>query len=152
MSADWKDLFRRWGGVQKEAEIRISGYLVRPDCLTCDRIQWNDESAARIIGDCERIAEELRGYRQALAARYAELSAMAYSLRLDLIRDRGWKGPVTYWLRLVRVYADGHEEREWSKDWPGNERHKALKAYREELKARPGIETRCDTEKAAWEH
>lgn len=152
MSADWKDLFRRWGGVHKEAEIRISGYLVRPDCLTCDRIQWHDEQAARIITDCEQIAEELRGYRQALAARYAELSAMAYSLRLDLIRDRRWKGPVTYWLRLVRVYADGHEEREWSKDWPGNERHKALKAYREELKARPGIETRCEIEKAAWEH
>lgn len=152
MSADWKDLFRRWGGVQKEAEIRISGYLLRPDCLTCDRIQWHDESAARIIGDCERIAEELRGYRQALAARYAELSAMAYSLRLDLIRDRRWKGPVTYRLHLVRVYADGHEENEWEKAFPGNERHKALKAYREELKARPGIETRCDTEKAAWEH
>lgn len=149
---DWKDLFRRWGGVHKEAEIRISGYLVRPDCLTRDRIQRNDETAARIIADCEQIAEELRGYRQALAARYAELSAMAYSLRLDLIRDRRWKGPVTYRLHLVRVYADGHEEQEWAKNWPGNERHKALKAYREELKSRPGIETRCDIEKAAWEH
>lgn len=97
MSVDWKNLFRRYGGVSKEADIRISGYLIRPDCLTRDRIRWNDESAARIIADCEKIAEELRGYRQALAARYAELSAMAYSLRLDMIRERGWKGPVTYW-------------------------------------------------------
>ena len=152
MSADWKDLFRRWGGVHKEAEIRISGYLIRPDCLTCDRIQWYDESAARIIGDCERIAGELRGYRQALAERYAELSAMAYSLRLDLIRHRGWNGPVTYYLRLIRVYTDGHEETEEETVYPGNERHRALKDYQAQLKARPGIETRCEIGKAAWEH
>lgn len=152
MNADWKNLFRRYGGVSKEADVRIIGYLVRPDCLTLDHIQWNDERAARLIADCEKIAEELKGYRLALAARYADLSTMPYTLRLDLIRERGWKGPVTYWLRLVRVYADGHEEKEWSKDWPGNERHKALKAYREELKARPGIETRCEIEKSRWEH
>lgn len=152
MSADWKDLFRLWGGVSKEADIRISGYLIRPDCLTLDRIQRNDESAARIIADCEKIAEELKGYRQALAARYAELSTMPYTLRLELIRERGWKGPVTYWLRLVRHYADGHEEKETETSYPGNERHKALKAYREELKARPGIETKLDIEKSRWEH
>lgn len=150
MSA-WKDLFRRYGGVSKEADIRISGYLIRPDCLTLDRIQWNDESAARIIADCEKIAEELRGYRQALAERYAALSTMPYTLRLELIRERARKGPVTYWLQLVRVYTDGHEEKEWEKYWPGNERHKALKAYRAELKARPGIETRCEIEKSRWE-
>lgn len=149
---DWTNLFRRYGGVSKEADVRIIGYLVRPDCLTLDHIQWNDERAARLIADCEKIAEELKGYRQALAERYAALATMPYTLRLELIRERGWKGPVTYWLRLVRVYADGHEEREWSKDWPGNERHKALKAYREELKARPGIETRCEIEKSWWEH
>lgn len=30
MSVDWKSLFRRYGGVSKEADIRISGYLIRP--------------------------------------------------------------------------------------------------------------------------
>ena len=152
MSADWKDLFRRWGGVHKEAEIRISGYLIRPDCLTCEHIRWNDETAERIITDCEKVAEELRGYRQALAARYAELSAMAYSLRLDLIRYRRYKGDVTYYLRLVRVYADSHEETQEETIYPGSERHKALKAYREALKARPGIATKLEIGKAAWEH
>lgn len=53
---------------------------------------------------------------------------------------------------MARVYANGHEETEWKKDWLGNERHKALKAYREELKARPGIETKLDIEKSRWEH
>lgn len=152
MSADWKDLFQRWGNPSTEARIEIRDYLLRPDRLTTRDIKSYDESAARTIQEMEEAIAALRGYRQALATRYAELSAMAYSLRLDLIRERGWKGPVTYWLRLVRVYADGHEEREWSKDWPGNERHKALKAYREELKARPGIETRCEIEKSRWEH
>ena len=152
MSTNWQDLFQRWGRPSTEARIEIRDYLLHPDQLTTKDIRHYDESAARTIQEMEDAVEALRGYRQALAARYAELSAMAYSLRLDLIRDRGWKGPVTYRLHLVRVYADSHEEREWSKDWPGNERHKALKAYREELKARPGIETRCDIEKKRWEH
>lgn len=152
MNTNWKALFQRWGQPSTEARIEIRDYLLRPDQLTTRDIKRYDESAARTIQEMEEAIAALRGYRQALAARYAELSAMAYSLRLDLIRDRGWKGPVTYYLRLIRVYADGHEEQEWSKDWPGNERHKALKAYREELKSRPGIETRCDIEKAAWEH
>lgn len=149
---NWQDLFQRWGQPSTEARIEVRDYLLRPDHLTTRDIKSYDESAARTIQEMEETIAALRGYRQALAARYAELSAMAYSLRLDLIRERGWKGPVTYWLRLVRVYADGHEEQEWSKNWPGNERHKALKAYREELKSRPGIETRCEIEKSRWEH
>ena len=151
MSADWKDLFRRYGGVSKEADVRIIGYLVRPDCLTLDHIQWNDERAARLIADCEKIAEELKGYRQALADRYATLSTMPYTPRLELIREKRWKGPVTYCLRLVRHYEDGHEETEQETDYPGNERHKAIKAYRAELKARPGIEAKLDIEKSRWE-
>lgn len=151
MNADWKDLFRRYGGVSKEADIRISGYLIRPDCLTLDRIQWNDERAARIIADCEKIAEELRGYRQALSERYAALATMPYTLRLELIRERAWKGPVSYWLRLVRHYEDGHEEKETETSYPGNKRHEAIKAYRAALKSRPGIETKMDIEKSRWE-
>ena len=147
--------FSLWDSIVStySTDSKVNLYRIIPASLLDSFIYfWILQSLLDTIQELEETATALRGYRQALAARYAELSAMAYSLRLDLIRDRGWKGPVTYWLRLVRVYADGHEEREWSKDWPGNERHKALKAYREELKSRPGIETRCDIEKAAWEH
>lgn len=152
MNADWKNLFRRYGGVSKEADIRIIGYLVRPDCLTLDHIQWNDERAARLIANCEKIAEELKGYRKALAERYAALATMPYTLRLELVRNKSWKGPVTYWLRLVRHYEDGHEEKEQETSYPGNKRHEAIKAYQEMLKERPGIEAKMDIEKSRWEH
>lgn len=152
MSADWKDLFQRWGNPSTEARIEIRDYLLRPDQLTTRDIKSYDESAARTIQEMEEAIAALRGYRQALATRYAELSAMAYSLRLDLIRERGWKGPVTYWLRLVRHYEDGHEEKEQEIKYPGNKRREAIKAYRAELKARPGIESKLDIEKSRWEH
>lgn len=144
----WQDLFKLYGSPSKEANIRISGYLIRPDCLTRDHIKWNDESAARMIQEMLETAEALKGYRQELAARYAELSAMAYSLRLDFTRYRQYKGSVTYYLRLVRVYTDGHEEIEEETKYPGSKRSQAFKDYKAELKARPGIETKLDIEKA----
>ena len=118
---------------------------------------WADHSryvgqAARLIADCEKIAEELKGYRKALAERYAALATMPYTLRLELVRNKSWKGPVTYWLRLVRHYEDGHEEKEQETSYPGNKRHEAIKAYQEMLKERPGIEAKMDIEKSRWEH
>ena len=147
----WQDLFQRWGHPSTEARIEIRDYLLRPDQLTTRDIKSYDESAARTIQEMEETAAALRGYRQALAARYAELSAMAYTYRLELVRNRAWKGPVTYHLRLIRCYADGHEEKEAVKTYPGPERHKAIKDYQAALKARPGIETRCMIEKSRWE-
>lgn len=38
------DLFQRYGSPSREAEIRLHGYLIRPDTLTADRIQYNDET------------------------------------------------------------------------------------------------------------
>ena len=148
---EWQSLFQRWGQPSTEARIEIRDYLLRPDQLTAKEIKHYDESAEQTIKELEETAAALREYRLALSVRYAELSTMPYTLRLELIREKRWKGPVTYCLRLVRHYADGHEENEWSKDWPGNERHKALKAYRAELKVRPGIEAKLDIDKSRWE-
>lgn len=149
---EWQDLFQRWGQPSTEARIEIRDYLLRPDQLTAKEIKHYDESAEQTIKELEETAAALREYRLALAARYAELSTMPYTLRLELIRERGRKGPVTYWLRLVRHYEDGHEEKEQETKYPGTKRHEAIKAYREELKARPGIETKLDIEKRRWEH
>lgn len=147
------DLFQRYGNPSQDAEIRLTAYLLRPDVLTADRIKAHDDSAARMIDRCNELIDQLTEYRAALAERYAALATAAYRDRLELTRDPGYRGkPVIYFVRIVRTYEDGHEEEEWSKDWPGNERHKALKAYREELKARPGIETKLDIEKSRWEH
>ena len=148
---NWQDLFQRWGHPSTEARIEIRDYLLRPDQLTTRDIKSYDESAARTIQELEETAAALRGYRQALAVRYAELSTMPYTLRLELIREKRWKGPVTYWLRLVRAYEDGHEEKEAETSYPGNKRHEAIKAYQAALKARPGIEAKLDIEKSRWE-
>lgn len=87
MSVDWKNLFRRYGGVSKEADIRISGYLIRPDCLTRDRIRWNDESAARIIADCEKIAEAMKQISINNGATYTTPAEALEEISLDTMAE-----------------------------------------------------------------
>lgn len=49
------DLFQRYGSPSREAEIRLHGYLIRPDTLTADRIQYNDETAEPLLRSCNRL-------------------------------------------------------------------------------------------------
>lgn len=146
------DLFQRYGSPSREAEIRLHGYLIRPDTLTADRIQYNDETAARLIEDCRRLADQLTDYRQALAERYAALATAAYRDRLELTRDPGYRGKaVIYFVRIVRTYEDGTTERVLDEKYFGTERRKAFARFAELQKQRPGIETMQDTEKKPWE-
>ena len=146
---EWEEIFRRG----REAEIRVSGYFQHPDKLaTPERVAYYDRSAAGTIQRMEEYIEALRGYRQALAARYAALASMPYGYRLDLIRRRGWHDKrVTYTVALVREYQDGHEEAEESTTYPGAQRREAIKAFEELKKSRPGIACNVDMEKRPWE-
>lgn len=149
---DWKELFERsWRG--DEAEVKVYGHLRLPDKLTdLDGVTLYDRSAARAIKEMEEYLEALKGYRQALAERYAALASMPYTLRLDLIRRKGWSDKkVTYTLSLVRVYQDGHEQDEERTVYPGTERREAIKAFEEMQHQRPGIQCRVQIEKASWE-
>ena len=146
------DLFQRYGSPSREADIRLSAYLIRPDALTADRIQYNDENAARIIAQCQALIDQLTEYRAALAERYAALATAAYRDRLELIRDPGYRGkPVIYFVRIVRTYEDGTTERVLDEKYFGTERRKAFARFAELKKQRPGIETMQDTEKRSWE-
>ncbi len=146
------DLFQRYGSPSREAEIRLHGYLIRPDTLTADRIQYNDETAARLIEDCRRLAGQLTDYRKALAERYAALATAAYRDRLELIRERRWReSPVVYHVQIVRTYEDGTTETALHETFHGQERRKAFARFTELQKQRPGIETMQDTEKKPWE-
>lgn len=146
------DLFQRYGSPSREAEIRLHGYLIRPDTLTVDRIQYNDETAARLIGDCRRLAVQLTDYRQALAERYAALATAAYRDRLELIRERHWRdSPVLYHVQIIRTYEDGTAETVLHETYHGQERRKAFARFAELKHQRPGIETMQDTEKRSWE-
>lgn len=145
----WEEIFRRG----REAEIRVSGYFQHPDKLTTpERVAYYDRSASGTIQRMEEYIEALRGYRQALAARYAALASMPYDYRLDLIRRRGWYDKrVTYTVALVREYQDGHEEAEESTTYPGVQRREAIKAFEVLKKSRPGIACNVDIEKRPWE-
>lgn len=76
------DLFQRYGNPSREAEIRLTAYLLRPDALTADRIKAHDDSAARMIARCNELIDQLTEYRAALAERYAALATSAYRDRL----------------------------------------------------------------------
>lgn len=148
----WQELFAHsWRG--DEVEIKISDHLRHPEKLTnTDGVALYDRSAADTIQRMEEAIEALKGYRQALAHRYAALAAMPYKLRLDLIRVKGWYDKrVTYTLRLVRVYEDGHETAERETKYPGIERRAAISAFEEMQKQRPGIECNMDIDKKSWE-
>lgn len=146
------DLFQRYGSPSREAGIRLHGYLIRPDTLTADRIQYNDETAARLIEDCRRLADQLTDYRQALAERYAALATAAYRDRLELVRERRWRdSPVLYHVQIIRTYEDGTTERVLVEKYFGTERRKAFARFAELKHQRPGIETMQDTEKKSWE-
>ena len=146
------DLFQRYGNPSREADIRLHAYLTRPDTLTADRIQYNDDTAARLIEDCRRTIADLTEYRQALAARYAALATAAYYDRLDLTRDPGYRGKsVIYFVRIVRTYEDGTTERVLDEKYFGTERRKAFARFAELKHQRPGIETHQDTDRRPWE-
>lgn len=148
----YDQLFTRYGSPSKEAEIRITAYLLRPDTLTADRIAWNDEQAARMIAECQQTIEALQEYRQALAARYAALATDPYSLRLELKRDPGWRGSgVDYYVTLYRTYEDGTEDTELNEHYKGKQRREALARFEELKKQRPGIETVKDIARRSWE-
>ena len=146
------DLFQRYGRPSREADIRLTAYLLRPDTLTADRIQHNDESAARLISECQALLANLTEYRQALAARYAALATAAYHDRLELVRERRWRdSPVIYHVQIVRTYEDGTTETPLHETYTGQERRKAFARFAALQKERPGIETRQDTDKRPWE-
>jgi len=73
------DLFQRYGNPSREAEIRLTAYLLRPDVLTADRIKAHDDSAARMIARCNELIGQLTEYRAALAERYAALATATYA-------------------------------------------------------------------------
>lgn len=146
------DLFQRYGNPSREAEIRLSGWLLRPDALTAEKIACYDQSAASLIAEAQTLIDQLTEYRAALAERYAALATAAYRDRLELIRDPGYRGkPVIYFVRIVRTYEDGTTERVLDEKYFGTERRKAFARFAELQHQRPGIEIYQDTDKRSWE-
>ena len=148
-----KDLFSRYGHPSTEADIRINGYLLRPDQLdTTARVKDYDKSAERIIQELEEKIQQLKAYRIALAERYNYLATAPTVPVVRLIRQKTYEGKVFYYLEVYsRNLLDGKEVKASSTTFPGKERHKAIAAYNDFVKAHPGIAAEMDIEKRSWE-
>lgn len=147
------DRFQRYGSPSDQAEIKIYSHFMRPDVLTADRIAWNDERAERLIAEVQGLVADLKEYRQALAARYAELATMPSKpeLKLERRKDTYGNGKVFYYITITNVFEDGTTTEELRETYPGTERHQAIKRYGELLKQRPGITAEKKIEKSKWE-
>lgn len=148
-----KDLFSRYGHPSTEADIRISGYLLRPDQLdTIARVKDYDQTAERTIQELEEKIQQLKAYRIALAERYNYLATAPTVPVVRLTRRKTYEGKVFYYLEVYsRNLLDGKEVKTSTTTFPGKERHKAIAAYNDYIKAHPGIAAEIDIEKRSWE-
>lgn len=148
----YSPLFERYGSPSREAEIRLYGYLTRPDKLdTFGNIEDADREAARLIADCKRLVTQLLAYRQDLAARYNDLATMPSRERLALERVPNYSGKIAYYIRFFTDYEDGTTVNTSSERFEGRDRHKAIARFEEIRKQRPGIEAEKRIDKKQWE-
>lgn len=146
------ELFTRYGSPCKEADIKIWGWLKRPDtCASFDDVRSYDDKAARLIADCKHLVTQLIEYRQDLAARYNALATMPSKDSVLLERYYTGYSGITYYIRYFTEYEDGTKVETATETFPGKERHTAIKRFEELKKARPGIEYIKDIEKKSWE-
>lgn len=147
----YHDLLNMYGSEQESAEQRIYIYCQNPKAMkTTKDVEYRDRSAAQDIARLEKLIDDLRDYRQALAARYAQLETMTYTDRLEIERYPGGSG-IKFFVRIVRSYEDGTKEKVLNETYTGKERRKALDRFEELKKQRPGIEAVKDIERRSWE-
>lgn len=148
------EMFQRYGHPTDQAEITLRGYFVKADSINeTDRIQSHDESAARMIRECQAVISRLTAYRLSLAERYNYLSVAPSIPVVRLERDKNsYDGKVYYYLRILRRFLDDKTEVEERREkYPGAERHKAIADYKAYMKAHPGITAEMDIGKKRWE-
>lgn len=149
----YRDLFQRYGQPSTEADFTISGHLTAPESCTLDRVIWCDKYAAELVQRFEAYAAALKEYRQALAARYADLETMPYKLRLEIVRtpaNSGYHG-VYFDIRMMQLFEDGTEVPQLREHFTGRERRQALERFAELAKQHPGIELKKDIDRRSWE-
>lgn len=148
----YHDLLTMYGGEQLEAEQRVYIYVQQPKRYkTTEDIARKDSDIARQIERMERLIDDLRDYRAALAQRYAELETMPYTRVLTLKRDPSYKGRITYWVTITRRMSDGTETDELREQFPGQDRAKAFSRFAALQKQYPGIASVKDVARRSWE-
>lgn len=148
----YTDLLTQYGSPCKQASHTLHITAVSPDTITTpSEVATRDKWTADTIRQLESYLEGLKDYRQALAARYAQLETMAYTRLLRLERSPHWKGHIEYVVTITRTMEDGTQTRELREVYPGKERKKAFTRFEALQKQFPGIPTEKDIEKKYWE-
>ena len=152
ITVSYHDLLTMYGDEQREAEQRVYIYVQQPKRYkTPEDIARKDADIARQIERMERLIDDLRDYRVALAQRYAELETMPYTRVLTLKRDPSYKGRITYWVTITRELADGTKIDELREQFPGQDRAKAFARFAALQKQYPGIASVKDVARRSWE-
>lgn len=148
----YHDLLKMYGSEQETAEQRIYIYVQQPRRYkTPEDIARKDADIARQIARMERLVDDLRDYRVALAQRYAELETMPYTRVLTIKRDPSYKGRITYWVTITRELTDGTKIDELREQYAGQERAKAFARFAALKKQYPGIASVKDVARRSWE-
>ena len=83
----YHDLLNQYGHEQPQAETRVYIFAQAPQNLTTpDEVAYRDRTAAQDIKRLEKLVDDLKDYRRALASRYAELETLPYTYLLKLER------------------------------------------------------------------
>ncbi len=148
----YHDLLDQYGHEQPQAETRVYIFAQAPRKLTTpDEVAYRDRTAAQDIKRLEKLVDDLKDYRRALAARYAELETLPYTYLLKLERVPHWKGHIEYVITLTKTLSDGTKTQDLREVFPGKDRRKAFARAAELRRQRPGIPYEEDIARRPWE-
>ena len=123
----YHDLLNQYGHEQPQAETRVYIFTQTPQKLTTpEEVAYRDRTAAQDIKRLEKLVDDLKDYRRALAARYAELETLPYTYLLKLERVPHWKGHIEYVITLTKTLSDGTKTQDLREVFPGKDRRKAF--------------------------
>ena len=148
----YHDLLNQYGHEQPQAETRVYIFAQAPRKLTTpDEVAYRDRITAQDIKRLEKLVDDLKDYRRALAARYAELETLPYTYLLKLERVPHWKGHIEYIITLTKTFSDGTKTHDLREVFPGKDRRAAFARAAELRRQRPGIPYEEDIARRSWE-
>lgn len=148
----YHDLLNQYGHEQPQAETRVYIFAQAPRKLTTPgEVTYRDKAISQDIKRLEKLIDDLKDYRRALAARYAELETLPYTYLLKLERVPHWKGHIEYVITLTKTLSDGTKTQDLREVFPGKDRRKAFARTAELRRQRPGIPYEEDITRRAWE-
>lgn len=147
----YAEFYSRYGIQTNEYNYKVWIYGRRPaDIYKLDVLQDEDKRSADKIAELESLIDCLKQHRQAIAARYQELSTAPTVPVITLKRTNTYNG-IQYTLAEYRQYLDGTRTEISHTSYSGKERHKAIADFNAAVKARPGITAEMDIAKGRLE-